>query len=81
MRVPLVDLCLQVKVLELGSIAMFLDKAIDPPKEEAVTTSIDTLKEVCMPHDSPPWSHECTVVWSPCFCYVRSRPEGQLQPP
>jgi ATP-dependent RNA helicase DHX29 len=45
-RVPLVELCLQVKVLELGSIARFLQKAIDPPKDEAVATSVDTLREV-----------------------------------
>ena len=35
-RVPLDELCLQIKLLDLGDVAEFLGKAIEPPKEEAV---------------------------------------------
>ena len=62
---PLVDLCLQVKVLELGSIARFLQKAIDPPKDEAVTTSVDTLREVGWRIPIPTQRYLAQVAW--CF--------------
>jgi HrpA-like RNA helicase len=39
-RVPLDELCLQIKLLDLGDVAEFLGKAIEPPKEEAVAEAI-----------------------------------------
>ncbi|CAI5481236.1 unnamed protein product [Closterium sp. Yama58-4] len=45
-RVPLVELCLQIKLLDLGTPAHFLSKAIEPPKEEAVRSAMKTLREV-----------------------------------
>lgn len=46
LRVPLVELCLQIKFLSLGNIAAFLEKAIEHPKLEAVSSAISTLHEV-----------------------------------
>lgn len=46
LRVPLVELCLQIKYLSLGNIASFLQKAIEPPKADAIDTAIATLNEV-----------------------------------
>jgi len=45
-RVSLEQLCLQIKKLELGSIRGFLAKAIEPPKEEAVTAAVEELIEI-----------------------------------
>ncbi|VFQ59026.1 unnamed protein product [Cuscuta campestris] len=46
LRMPLVELCLQIKLLSLGSINMFLSKALEPPKEEAISSAISLLYEV-----------------------------------
>ncbi|EPS71537.1 hypothetical protein M569_03222, partial [Genlisea aurea] len=46
MRMPLAELCLQVKLLSLGSIKEFLSKALEPPKEEAIATAVASLYEV-----------------------------------
>eukprot|EP00850_Spirogloea_muscicola_P015823 SM000124S25955 [mRNA] locus=s124:410023:420711:+ [translate_table: standard] len=46
LRVPLVELCLQIKLLALGDVASFLQQAIEPPKPEAITSAVETLKEV-----------------------------------
>ncbi|KAL3698119.1 hypothetical protein R1sor_012195 [Riccia sorocarpa] len=46
LRVPLVELCLQIKLLRLGSIATILEKALEPPKTEAILSSIETLRQV-----------------------------------
>ncbi|KAM3875184.1 ATP-dependent DNA/RNA helicase DHX36 [Diretmus argenteus] len=43
MRTPLEELCLQIKILKLGPIAEFLDKALDPPSEKAVGLAIKHL--------------------------------------
>ncbi|KAI4815840.1 hypothetical protein KUCAC02_005967 [Chaenocephalus aceratus] len=43
MRTPLEELCLQIKILKLGSIAQFLEKALDPPTEKAVNLAIKNL--------------------------------------
>uniref|UniRef100_A0A7N0SWU3 RNA helicase n=1 Tax=Kalanchoe fedtschenkoi TaxID=63787 RepID=A0A7N0SWU3_KALFE len=45
-RMPLVELCLQIKLVSLGNIRSFLSKALEPPKEEAVTSAIQLLYEV-----------------------------------
>ncbi|EXB29033.1 ATP-dependent RNA helicase DHX29 [Morus notabilis] len=46
LRTPLVELCLQIKFLSLGHIKPFLSKAIEPPKDEAMTSAISLLYEV-----------------------------------
>ncbi|XP_034701213.1 DExH-box ATP-dependent RNA helicase DExH7, chloroplastic isoform X2 [Vitis riparia] len=46
LRMPLVELCLQIKLLSLGNIKPFLSKALEPPKEEAMTSAISVLYEV-----------------------------------
>ncbi|KAL8151665.1 hypothetical protein V2J09_021473 [Rumex salicifolius] len=46
LRVPLVELCLQIKLLLLGDIKDFLSQALEPPKDEAVSSAISLLHEV-----------------------------------
>ncbi|XP_077396874.1 ATP-dependent DNA/RNA helicase DHX36 isoform X2 [Festucalex cinctus] len=46
MRTPLEELCLQIKILKLGRIAHFLQKALDPPTEKAVNLAIQNLKDL-----------------------------------
>ena len=46
LRVPLHELCLQIKLLELGEIETFLAKAIEPPAAQAVKEAVTTLAEV-----------------------------------
>ncbi|XP_029026610.1 ATP-dependent DNA/RNA helicase DHX36 [Betta splendens] len=46
MRTPLEELCLQIKILKLGSIARFLEKALDPPTEKAVSLAIKNLMDL-----------------------------------
>ncbi|KAK7292527.1 hypothetical protein RIF29_08309 [Crotalaria pallida] len=46
LRMPLVELCLQIKLLSLGYIQPFLSEAIDPPKVEAMSSAISLLYEV-----------------------------------
>uniref|UniRef100_A0A665TYV4 ATP-dependent DNA/RNA helicase DHX36 n=1 Tax=Echeneis naucrates TaxID=173247 RepID=A0A665TYV4_ECHNA len=46
MRTPLEELCLQIKILKLGSIARFLEKALDPPTEKAVSLAIKNLLDL-----------------------------------
>ncbi|KAG9147531.1 hypothetical protein Leryth_007315 [Lithospermum erythrorhizon] len=46
LRMPLVELCLQIKLLSLGGIKPFLSMALDPPKEEAIKSAVSLLYEV-----------------------------------
>ncbi|MED6257929.1 ATP-dependent DNA/RNA helicase dhx36, partial [Ataeniobius toweri] len=46
MRTPLEELCLQIKILKLGSISRFLEKAMDPPSEKAVNLAIKNLTDL-----------------------------------
>ncbi|XP_058490743.1 ATP-dependent DNA/RNA helicase DHX36 [Solea solea] len=46
MRTPLEELCLQIKILKLGSIARFLEKAPDPPTENAINLAIKNLMDL-----------------------------------
>ncbi|XP_020965227.1 DExH-box ATP-dependent RNA helicase DExH7, chloroplastic [Arachis ipaensis] len=46
LRMPLVELCLQIKLLSLGHIEPFLSKALEPPKVEAMSSAISLLYEV-----------------------------------
>ncbi|XP_051779882.1 ATP-dependent DNA/RNA helicase DHX36 isoform X1 [Erpetoichthys calabaricus] len=43
MRTPLEELCLQIKILKLGRIALFLWKTMDPPSEETINLAITHL--------------------------------------
>ncbi|KAI4298953.1 hypothetical protein L6164_032458 [Bauhinia variegata] len=46
LRMPLVELCLQIKLLSLGFIKPFLSKALEPPKDEAMSSAVSLLYEV-----------------------------------
>ncbi|KAM7399204.1 hypothetical protein PAMP_018490 [Pampus punctatissimus] len=46
MRTPLEELCLQIKILKLGYIARFLEKALDPPTEKAINLAIKNLTDL-----------------------------------
>ena len=46
LRVPLHELCLQIKLLQLGDIEPFLAKSIEPPSAHAVKEAVQTLAEV-----------------------------------
>ncbi|KAI9107308.1 hypothetical protein K1719_021696 [Acacia pycnantha] len=46
LRMPLVELCLQVKLLSLGYIKPCLSEALEPPKVEAINSAISLLYEV-----------------------------------
>ncbi|RDY13770.1 DExH-box ATP-dependent RNA helicase DExH7, chloroplastic, partial [Mucuna pruriens] len=46
LRMPLVELCLQIKLLSLGYIKPFLSEALEPPKVEAMDSAITLLYEV-----------------------------------
>lgn len=46
LRMPLSDLCLQIKYLSLGDIKSFLSEALEPPGKEAIFSSIDLLYKV-----------------------------------
>ncbi|KAM9318436.1 ATP-dependent DNA/RNA helicase DHX36 [Pholidichthys leucotaenia] len=43
MRTPLEELCLHIKILKLGSIRQFLEKALDRPSEMAISLAIMNL--------------------------------------
>ncbi|CAK9165419.1 unnamed protein product [Ilex paraguariensis] len=46
LRMPLVELCLQIKLLSLGNVKPFLSQALEPPREEAINSAISLLYEV-----------------------------------
>ncbi|KAK2413013.1 RNA helicase family protein [Trifolium repens] len=46
LRMPLVELCLQIKLLSLGYIKPFLSMALEPPKIEAMDSAMSLLYEV-----------------------------------
>ncbi|KAH9602084.1 hypothetical protein KSS87_013738 [Heliosperma pusillum] len=46
LRTPLQSLCLQIKSLQLGSIAEFLSKALEAPEALSVQNAIDYLKTI-----------------------------------
>ncbi|KAJ8447205.1 hypothetical protein Cgig2_030436 [Carnegiea gigantea] len=46
LRTPLNSLCLQIKSLQIGSIAEFLSAALQPPEPLAVQNAIDFLKRI-----------------------------------
>lgn len=46
LRTPLEELVLQIKILKLGQAFSFLQRAIEPPKEDAVRNAIECLKDL-----------------------------------
>ncbi|XP_072970121.1 DExH-box ATP-dependent RNA helicase DExH7, chloroplastic isoform X2 [Typha angustifolia] len=46
LRMPLTELCLQIKSLSLGDIKSFLLKAMEPPREETISSAVDLLYKV-----------------------------------
>uniref|UniRef100_A0A2P2JPR1 RNA helicase n=3 Tax=Rhizophora mucronata TaxID=61149 RepID=A0A2P2JPR1_RHIMU len=46
LRTPLQELCLQIKSLQLGAVASFLAKALQPPDPLSVQNAIDLLKTI-----------------------------------
>ena len=47
LRTPLHELALTIKLLKLGDIGAFLNKAIEPPPLDAVAESVALLKGMC----------------------------------
>lgn len=46
LRTPLQELCLNIKSLQLGAVATFLSKALQPPDPLAVQNAIELLKTI-----------------------------------
>lgn len=46
LRTPLQELCLHIKSLQLGTVASFLGKALQPPDPLAVQNAIELLKTI-----------------------------------
>ena len=46
LRTPLQELCLQIKSLQLGAIASFLAKALQPPDALSVQNAVELLKTI-----------------------------------
>lgn len=46
LRTPLQELCLHIKSLQLGTVASFLGKALQPPDSLAVQNAIELLKTI-----------------------------------
>ena len=46
LRTPLQELCLQIKSLQLGTVGLFLAKALQPPDPLAVQNAIELLKTI-----------------------------------
>lgn len=63
-RAPLESICLRIKILQLGSIHTFLEKALEPPSKSAVDNAVNvlvTLNALAMKRDkSGEYSEELT---------------------
>lgn len=46
LRVPLDETILQIKVLDLGEVERFLGDAVNPPEPQAITTSLECLRDL-----------------------------------
>lgn len=69
LRTPLQELCLHIKSLQLGSVASFLAKALQPPDPLAVQNAIELLKTIGALNDieelTPLGRHLCTLPVDP----------------
>jgi hypothetical protein len=52
LRVPLEQLCLQIKALKLGDVIQFLNKALEPPSAAAIKMALMALTELAAMDDS-----------------------------
>lgn len=69
LRTPLQELCLHIKSLQLGSIASFLAKALQPPDPLSVQNAIELLKTIGAFNDT----EELTPLGIYCFCPLINR--------
>lgn len=69
LRTPLQELCLHIKSLQLGSIASFLAKALQPPDPLSVQNAIELLKTIGAFNDM----EELTPLGIYCFCPLINR--------
>ena len=46
LRTPLEELILQIKILKLGQVMLFLEKAIESPDKEAVKVALKCLRDL-----------------------------------
>ncbi|XP_047330338.1 DExH-box ATP-dependent RNA helicase DExH1 isoform X2 [Impatiens glandulifera] len=69
LRTPLQELCLHIKSLQLGAIASFLSKALQPPDSLSVQNAIELLKTIGALDDNedltPLGRHLCTLPLDP----------------
>ncbi|XP_020094660.1 DExH-box ATP-dependent RNA helicase DExH1 isoform X1 [Ananas comosus] len=69
LRTPLQELCLNIKSLQLGAVASFLAKALQPPDPLAVKNAIELLKTIGVLDDmeelTPLGRHLCTLPLDP----------------
>ncbi|WJX11399.1 RNA helicase [Trifolium repens] len=69
LRTPLQELCLHIKSLQLGTVASFLGKALQPPDPLAVQNAIELLKTIGALNGTeeltPLGRHLCTVPLDP----------------
>ncbi|XP_026425947.1 DExH-box ATP-dependent RNA helicase DExH1-like isoform X1 [Papaver somniferum] len=69
LRTPLQELCLHIKSLQLGSIAAFLGKALQPPEPLSVQNAVELLKTIGALDDAeeltPLGRHLCTLPLEP----------------
>ena len=75
LRVPLHELCLQIKLLDLGPIELFLAKALEPPSADAVREAVQTLSEV---RQTRPPSWRPKHAHSPSVAIALTRPPSAL---
>lgn len=69
LRTPLQELCLHIKSLQLGAVASFLAKALQPPDSLSVQNAIELLKTIGALDDmeelTPLGRHLCTLPLDP----------------
>ena len=46
LRTPLEELVLQIKILGLGAVQPFLQRAIEPPSDEAIDNALECLRDL-----------------------------------
>ncbi|XP_020576741.1 DExH-box ATP-dependent RNA helicase DExH1 [Phalaenopsis equestris] len=69
LRTPLQELCLHIKTLQLGSVATFLGKALQPPDPLAVNNALELLRTIGALDEreelTPLGRHLCTLPLDP----------------
>lgn len=72
LRTPLQELCLHIKSLQLGSIGLFLSKALQPPDPLAVQNAIDLLKTIGSLDDREELTPLGMLIFNSCLSVVRN---------